>query len=319
MEKRLSDEMLINLYKKNYTLKEIAVLYGYNIASVSKRIRGLINKGIIEERPRLRVNRITKYGKEDKVIINLKDEKTTRVITDEDIVTLLGYGFKHSRISLITGLPIDMIVEIYNKYKKQEIIQPEINKWNIIELYNNNFNKFQINKITGYTNEVIMYTINQASRNGFINNYSNIILTPQEKTITRLYRDYTPIETIAFTVNLSKKETKDIIDGLINKGLLEQRNNTIRVINKKRIKDGVEDDIILRLYNLCISEECIARYYKVDKNTIIRALYRIGKDKIKINDRIMNLIEKNKSVRQISSILNIPLEVLYDHLREVIR
>lgn len=319
MEKRLTNEVLIELYKKNYTLKEIATLYGYNMASVSKRIRSLIDNGIIEERPKLRKNRITKYGKEDKIIINIKDDKSIRVITDEDIMTLIGYGFKKSRISLITGLPIDMIIDIVKKYKDQNIEEPKVNKWDIIELYNNNFNRSQIREITGYNEECIMATVNQAIRNGFINRDIGYIPTSQDKAIMNMYKKYTSIVNIAISMDLSKQEVEQIIDNLINKGLLEERNNIARILNKKRIIDGVEDELILRMYNLSISEDCIAKYYKVDKNVIINAIYRIEKNKIKIYDKISTLLKQRKSVRQISYKLNIPLEVLYNHLREVIR
>lgn len=320
MDKKLTDNMLIELYYKNYTLKEIALLYGYVTSSIHRRVKKLIETGKLTERPRLRKNKSSIYGSDDRVIVNIKDNNSSRTISDHDIVNLVGCGFKYSKISLITGLPIDMIIDIAKKYKEyKDNSNDNINKWYIIELYNNKFNKFQIRYITGYTEQVISSVIDQAIRCGFINRNINYIPNVKEKKIMEMYKNYTSINTIATTNKLSKESVNEIIEKLIDSRLLEERNNATRIINRKRINLGLEDENIIRMYNLCISEDCIAKYYKVRKNIIIDALLKIDKSKINIYDKITDMIKNRKNLRQISILLDIPLEVLYEHLRETVR
>lgn len=319
MKNKLSNEVLIDLYNKNYTLKEIALLYDLNPSTIHRRVNNLLENGALERRPRLRKNRATIYGNDDRINISIKLESGVRVITDEDIMTIAGFGFSPSRISIITGISIDMIRDIIKKYKDLKIRQNPIDKFYVIELYNNKFNMKQIAEITGYDRDVISAIIHQADRHGFINRAVTYVATAKEKVIMDMYRDYVSIEKIARTVSLSKEDTKEIIYRLISTKILQERNNASKILNKKRINLGIEDDNILRMYNLCISEDIISRYYKTNKNTILKVLSRIGKEKIKIYDKISDLLKERKTISQISILLDVPTSVLYEHLREVIR
>lgn len=320
--KNLSNEMLKELYVKNYTLKEIALLYNLNPSTIHRRINKLISIGELEQRARLRRNRATIYGKDDKVTINIREDgKIKRVITDDDIMTLIGFGFRESRISSITGLPIEMIKEIYSKYSKTVYENTSnINKWLVIELYSHRLNRLQIQAITGYTDIQISAILNQAIRAGFIDMTTQYVPTKQEKAIMDMYRNNVSINTIAYTNKINLESTKEIINRLIDIGLLETRNTTTRIINRKRINDGIEDFNILRLYNLNVSENNIADYYKVDKNSIIKAIRRLDRNCIKIYDKICELaIEYKQAPKQIATKLNIPVEIVYNHLKETVR
>lgn len=321
MREKLTDEILINLYNKNYTMKEIALLYDFNPCTIYRKIKRLIDIGELKQRPRIRKNRATVYGSDDKISINIRDnDNNKRIITDEDIMTLIGFGFKETRISLITGIPVEMIKDIVSKYSKYDNNNSNVNKCLIIELYNNRLNRLQIQSITGYSDKQISSVLNQAIRSGFVENNVKYITTAQEKTIMEMYRNYCSINHIAKANRMSTDKAKDIINNLLDLGLLEQRNSALRIINRKRLNDGIEDYNLLKLYNLCISEDIIADYYKVSKNTILKAVCKLNRKDIKLNDRIYELAVKEKiSPRQISLKLGVPLDIIYKHLREVVR
>ena len=314
MKDKLTDEILMDLYKKNYTLKEIAELYDHTLISIIRKVRKLIDSGQLEERPRLTRSRNTIYCSENNI--------NNRVITDEDIMTLIGYGFSESRISRITSLSVELIKDIVDKYRDCKDIESDskINRYRIIELYNNRLTQYQIYVITGYTSKVINNTLHQALRAGFIEPRAKYLLNKKEKTIINLYKEYLSIDTISKRVNLTTDEIKDTIKKLIDMDILEERDNILKILNTKRISIGIEDYTILKMYNTCISEEIIASYYKVPTNIIIKAISKINKDKIVFYDKIYELaVQEKKSPKYIANKLSLPVDIIYKHLKDIIK
>ena len=321
MNNKLTDEILMDLYKKNYTLKEIAELYDHTLISIIRKVRKLIDSGQLEERPRLTRSRNTIYCSDNKIPTS-ENNINNRVITDEDIMTLIGYGFSESRISRITSLSVELIKDIVDKYRDCKDIESDskINRYRIIELYNNRLTQYQIYAITGYTSKVINNTLHQALRAGFIEPRAKYILNKKEKTIINLYKEYLSIDTISKRVNLTTDEIKDTIKKLIDMDILEERDNILKILNTKRISIGIEDYTILKMYNTCISEEIIASYYKVPTNIIIKAISKINKDKIVFYDKIYELaVQEKKSPKYIANKLSLPVDIIYKHLKDIIK
>ena len=322
MKKEITDEMLIDLYNRNFTFREMSDITGYSITTMIKRTRKLIDEGSMQERPRLTRNRTTIYCEK---VITLDETNTInkRIITNEDIINLITYGFTESRISSITGLNKEVIKNIVDEYKeltKKTTFERKIDKFKIIDLYNNRFTQNQIYIITGYNSSIINATIHQAIRAGFSEPIPKYSLTKKDKSIIKLYNEFNTIDYISSVVDLDKEEVKNIINNLISINILEQRDTISKIINTTRIDTRIEDDTILRMYNNYISEKAIASYYKVPVNVITKAISRINKRKIIFNDEISRLVlEEKKSIKYTADKLNLPIDIIYRHLKEIVK
>lgn len=309
MNKRnLTDRKLKELYYDNYTYKQIAKMYECSIAHVSRKVNKLIEEGYIDKRSNVSKLLFENLDNNNKSIDNIN----RRRVTYDEIMSLYKMNVSVSDIAKLLECSKDTVHKAIQKYRKINNIEQEtkapVDKEYILELYNKDLNYKQIAKITNVCLQSVFRTVNEAITKDAIPDRKLHMLTKTDKRTIRMYRSGISTREISRELRLTNRLIEGKIDYFINKEfILENYMMKNIFINNKAI--------ITKCYKNGISCENIAWYLKISENTVRE--YIESKNLSSDRNIIKDMIKEYKP-KEIAKKLNVPLDTVYLHLKDVI-
>lgn len=305
--KNLTDRKLKELYDQEYTYKQIAEMYESSVSCVSKRVNKLIKEGYIEKRASVRrVVFDNLYLKK-----NTNSENKPRT-TCEEITKLYIMGISVEDICTKLDCCESTVYKAMKHYRKvnnmKEYIKPPLDKEYILELYSNDLTYEQIFKISGINITSIFRTVDNAISKNIIKDRKLNSLKLREKKMIIMYRNGLSIKAIARILKIAKADVYRKINYFKNIGILleEKEMNSILSNNKS---------MILKLYNYAINIQSIAWCLKISEDDVRNY---INTQKISKQNLIIEKMVKKYRPLEISKKLDIPVEFIYLHLKEII-
>lgn len=308
MEKiNLTDRKLRELYYDNYTYKQISGLYDCSIAHVCRKVNRLIKDGYMNKRPNVK-KLVFENLKDIKDIDNQNRKRTTY----NDIVSLYKKGVSVRDIAKLLGYSTDTIHKSIQKYKQSNSLdiqsKKSLDRNYIIELYNGELKYTQISQLLNISLHSIFRIVNESILNNTIIDRKDNMLTKKDIRIIEMYRNGMSIEYIARSFGNSIKTIEKRVLQFTNKGLLIEehmmKNNFI--VNRK---------LIYNAYINGISCSTIAWYLKISENVVKKY---IDENSLVAKNNIIDTMIYDYRPKDISKILNIPVQLIYLHLREVL-